>query len=255
MSTNSTSDNRSEYEHPDWYDAENRWGPDDDFFLALAQRLCGQGKGPVLDVACGTGRLTRALAAAGLHVTGVDCMAPMLQRAKALAADLPIQWVQADCRTMQLGQHFPLVLMTSHAFQQLLTDADQAACLTTIREHLEPGGRFAFEIRNPGGLDWHDSDWFRWRTFTDAAGQSIETWMRSTYDQPALLERVELRRVDVATGAAVESTTTLRYTDVEQLNLRLAAHGFTVIEQYGNWLHHPVLYESPEIITICQRGE
>ena len=56
-----------------------------------------------------------------------------------------------------------------------------------------------------------------------------------------------------ATGETVESQTILRYTDVEQLNLRLADHGFTVVEQYGNWMRHPLIYDSPEIITVCQR--
>jgi 2-polyprenyl-3-methyl-5-hydroxy-6-metoxy-1,4-benzoquinol methylase len=250
MSIVSHANNLSEYLNPTWYDAENRWGPDDDFYLALAKRIGG----PVLDVACGTGRLTRALAENGLTVTGVDLMPPMLDHARALAGDLPISWQQADCRTMQLGQRFRLALMTSHAFQHLLTNADQDAFLATLYAHLEPGGRLAFETRNPGDSDWHDTDWARWRTFTDPAGQTVEVWMRSIYDQPNLLEHIELRRMIQATGATVESQITLRYTAVEELNLRLAAHGFTVVEQYGNWMPHPLIYDSPEIITVCQRS-
>ncbi len=253
MSTASHSDiladNLSEYTNPLWYDAENRWAPDDDFYLALAKRIGG----PVLDVACGTGRLTRAIAATGIAITGVDLMAPMLAQARVLAGNLPITWQQADCRTMHLGQRFRLALMTSHGFQHLLTNADQDAFLATVYAHLEQGGRFAFETRNPGDSDWHDTDWEMWRTFVDPAGQTVEVWARSTYDQPNLLEHVELHRTLPATGETVESQITLRYTGVEELNLRLAAHGFTVVEQYGNWMPHPLIYDSPEIITVCQR--
>lgn len=248
-----TVDTLSEYQNPIWYDAENRWGPDDDFYLALAQRLCGPTGGKLLDIACGTGRLTRALAEQGLAVTGVDIMEPMLKRARELTGDLPISWQQADCRTMRLGQTFQLALMTSHGFQHLVTDADQNAFFATLFDHLEPGGRFAFETRNPSDTDWLDTDWERWRTFTDPAGQTVEVWMRSTYDQLQLLEQIEFRRTVQETGETVEAQTLLRYTDVEQLNLRLAEHGFTVVEQYGNWMRHPLIYDSPEIITVCQR--
>ena len=51
------------------YDAECPWGPDDDFFLAVVDETPAA---RVLDLGCGTGRLTVALAAAGHTVTGVD---------------------------------------------------------------------------------------------------------------------------------------------------------------------------------------
>ena len=75
--------NLQEFTKPALYDAENQWDADDDFYLALAQRVGG----PVLDVACGTGRLARAMAQSGLQVTGMDIMPVMLEWARsALAA-------------------------------------------------------------------------------------------------------------------------------------------------------------------------
>lgn len=79
-------DNLQEFRYPELYDAENGWEADDDFYLQLAQQT-GE---PVLDVACGTGRLARAIAESGLSVTGVDVMEPMLDRARQLSAHLTI---------------------------------------------------------------------------------------------------------------------------------------------------------------------
>lgn len=260
MSITLDHDNLSEYTNPHLYDAENRWGPDDDFYLALAKRVGG----PVLDLACGTGRLTRALAQAGLTVTGVDLSAPMLARARELAGDLPITWHQGDCRDLSLGQRFRLALMTSHAFQHMLTNADQDRLLATVYTHLAAGGIFAFESRHPYSAEWEDSDWVRWRSYrlpADAVAattseQHVEVWMAATYDQPNSLEHWHFRRIVKSGDQAAEplqSQITLRYTEVEPLNQRLVAHGFTVLEQYGNWMRHLVDGDSPEIITVCQR--
>ena len=73
--------NLQEFTNPVLYDAENHWSTDDDFYLVLTQQVGG----PVLDVACGTGRLARAIAQAGLQVTGMDIMPAMLERARALS--------------------------------------------------------------------------------------------------------------------------------------------------------------------------
>ena len=56
-------------QHADLYDAENAWTAAEDFFLAFANE---QPASRVLDLGCGTGRLTIALAGAGHTVTGVD---------------------------------------------------------------------------------------------------------------------------------------------------------------------------------------
>jgi hypothetical protein len=70
----------------------------------------------------------------------MDIMPAMLERARALSRQLPITRVQADCRTFHLAQQFRCVLMTGHAFQNLLTDADQHAFLAQTSEHIAVGG-------------------------------------------------------------------------------------------------------------------
>jgi 2-polyprenyl-3-methyl-5-hydroxy-6-metoxy-1,4-benzoquinol methylase len=88
-------DDISKYTNAEEYDLENVWAADDDFYLELAQEIGG----PVLDVGCGTGRLTRAFAAAGLDVTGLDLSPQMLARARSLSDGLDIEWIQGDVRS------------------------------------------------------------------------------------------------------------------------------------------------------------
>lgn len=243
-------DNLQEFRHPERYDAENRWGADDDFYIQLAKRTGD----PILDVACGTGRLTRAIAEAGLSVTGVDVMPPMLERARLLSAHLTVSWVHADCRTLSLPQRFKLAVMTSHAFQNLLSDADQHMFLERIYRHLEPGGMLAFEIRNLDVKGYGDArEHTHWRSFQDRAGQWIDVSTASSFDAETMIDHVDIIRAVRETGETWPSKIALRYLTVAQLNDLLERHGFTVVEQYGDWSGAPVSSSMPEIITVCQR--
>ena len=73
-------------------------------------RLLG---GPLLDVACGTGRPAIPLAAQGYQVTGVDIVPEMIARArqKGAAQGVTVEGVVADARTFQLQQQFPFMYM------------------------------------------------------------------------------------------------------------------------------------------------
>src|SRR5829696_4102446 len=141
-------DNLEEYADPAEYDRRDSSDTGVAFYASLAQETGG----PVLEVACGTGRVAIPIARQGFAVTGLDVIPAMLDRArfKAEAADLPVRWVEGDARSFDLGEErFQLIFLTGNAFQAFLTNADQEALLGRVRAHLHDEGLFAFETRNP----------------------------------------------------------------------------------------------------------
>jgi 2-polyprenyl-3-methyl-5-hydroxy-6-metoxy-1,4-benzoquinol methylase len=131
------------------YDLANPWAHDADFYLSLAGlRPCS-----VLDLGCGTGLLCCALAQRGHRVTGVDPAAAMLAVARSKRHAEHVEWVKSSAQSYKAHRRFDLIVMTGHAFQILLTDADALAVLDTMRDHLKERGRVAFETRNPR-VDW-----------------------------------------------------------------------------------------------------
>ncbi len=250
ITLNTNQNTLEEYNNPAAYDAENRWGDGDDFYLTLALDVGG----PVLDVACGTGSLARAIANEGLNVTGVDIVGGMLERARQLTGEEAVEWVLSDCRTMALGKQFRLAIMSGHAFQHLLTDADQQTFLATVNRHLENDGIFAFETRNLAAKNYGDSEDYRyWHSFQDERGRWTETLTASQFDANSMIDMVRIKRVVQATGEAHFSETHLRYNQLDQLNQLLHASGFEVLSQYGDWSKVPVSTEQPEIISICRK--
>ena len=117
------------------------------FYVELARQAAAAGQA-VLELGCGTGRVTIPIAQAGVDVVGLDNAPAMLAvaRRKATAAGLDVRWVTADMRNLQLEQRFGLVIIPFRSFLHMLTDADQLSCLSRIYEHLIPGGRFALNF-------------------------------------------------------------------------------------------------------------
>lgn len=245
-------DNLEEFNDPELYDLEfGGWEPQGPFFESVAR---AQG-GPVLDIACGTGWLAIPLARAGLAVTGVDIVPAMLERARMKSAGLPIRWLEADCRTLDLGERFALATMTGHAFQSFTTEADQDALIAAVHRHLDSGGLFAFDTRNKRPADIEvDGRESYWHSFEDAQGRTVDVSLIERWElETQLLHCTTIRRWRDGGRPDQTKRISIRYVDVPTLNRKLADAGFTVEAQYGDWDRSPVGADSPEIITLARR--
>src|SRR5258708_3880771 len=133
-----------------FYDAFNTDERDHDFYLALARSK------PIrmLDLGCGTGTFACRAAIAGHEMTGLDPAAGMLEVAQSRPDSHRVCWIAADARDFAIDRAFDLIVMSGHAFQVFLTDADIRRLLSSVAAHLAPGGRFAFESRNPLMRAW-----------------------------------------------------------------------------------------------------
>jgi SAM-dependent methyltransferase len=121
--------------------------------LPLVLEWAERAGGPVLDLACGNGRLSAALARHGYDVVGVDLNPRFIQRAREEAARLPadaaarLRFEVGDARTFRLPERFGLAMMMDQAFKYLLHHDDHLNCLRSVRDHLRPDGLFLVEHR------------------------------------------------------------------------------------------------------------
>ena len=129
------------------------WPGEIEFYRSLASEARSRGAG-LLELACGTGRVAIRLAQDGTRITGLDLSQEMLDIAEEKSQGLPnISWVRADMCAFDLGETFGLVIIAGHAFQNLNTAQEQAACMQCIHRHLAPGGRLVVH------LDHQDFGW------------------------------------------------------------------------------------------------
>jgi SAM-dependent methyltransferase len=233
------------------YDAFNPPAADTAFYA----RLAGAERRRILDLGCGTGRLACLLAERGHAVTGLDPAAAMLAAARRRPGGTRVRWVEADARDFALGERFDLAVMTGHAFQVFLTDEDIAGVLRTVRRHLAPGGRFAFESRNPRAREWEEwtAEASRERARVDGVGV-----VEVEYDVTAVEgDRVtfETRYRLLAGAERLTGTSTLRFLSQQEIADHLARAGFTGVRWLGDWDGAPFAPHSREIIAVAAAGD
>jgi SAM-dependent methyltransferase len=241
--------NLEEFSDPVNYDMEDPSDTGVAFYSALARETGG----PVLEVACGTGRVTIPIAQLGIPVTGVDVVPGMVERARSKSAGLPARWVEGDART-------------GNAFQAFVTNDDQERLLQRVRAHLHNEGLFAFETRNPllpgtttreglfVTLDTQAEEEER-GSFTNADGYEVRVSTTRAYDHVAQIVHVtSYRRWREGEQEQLKTTRiALRYTFPQELAALLHYNGFAIVRQYGDWNLEPLAATSPSIISVCRK--
>ena len=229
------------------------------FYVGLARQAAGAGHA-VLELGCGTGRVTIPIAAAGVEVTGLDNAPAMLEVARRKAADATNpRWLLGDMASFQIEQRFGLVIIPFRSFLLLLTVEAQKACLTRIHEHLVEGGRLALDVFNPSILaiaGWLGNGGERWQRSLPAKDR--ELWFSRRY-LPEAQELDETRaevRLDDA-GAViqrVERNLRLRWVWRYEMEHLLALCGFEVESLYGSFEGEPFGEDSHEMIWVARRA-
>lgn len=132
------------YDDPILYDRLVLPGPCEAFYAGLA----AQSRAPVLELCCGTGRLTLPLAAAHPDVTGLDCAPAMLAQARRKAAKRGsgARFVEGDMRDFDLGRLYGLIVVSCNSLAHLTDPSDLRRALANMRRHLAPGGLLAFDV-------------------------------------------------------------------------------------------------------------
>jgi 2-polyprenyl-3-methyl-5-hydroxy-6-metoxy-1,4-benzoquinol methylase len=114
-------------------------------FLTAAGDYYGIPLQAVLDLACGTGLLTRQSAQAAESVVGLDVSAHMLDRARQQTTNGNIRYLQSDFRDFNLNETFNAVLCGSDSINYLQTPEELSTVFGCVRRHLRPGGFFVFD--------------------------------------------------------------------------------------------------------------
>jgi SAM-dependent methyltransferase len=264
----------SPWDDPELYELENADDPHFDlpFWRGLVERRAPR---RMLELACGTGRLTFPLAAAGaaadaggFELVGIDRSEAFLERARATLATQPeavraaVRLEAGDMRTFVLAERFDLVVVPFNSLAYLHSRADQLACLRSARAHLAPGGVFAFDLLAPR-MDYlaealHPFPPMRVDADFSAPAPGVERFVRSCVDRydPSTQTLSSTLFYDVhrnggASERHVRDLAWHMYFPAE-LEALLAAAGLTPLERHGGWDGEPLDARARRYVFVCE---
>jgi SAM-dependent methyltransferase len=225
-----------------------------DFYVELARAA----NGPVLEVACGTGRILLPCLQAGVDIEGVDLFEPMLAtlRAKAIELGLSPTLHQADMSSFALPRRFALVMIPFNDFIHNMTQEAQISCLERCREHLLPGGELAFDTFFPSleivGATQNtrvlEAELTHPRTGLPIRLYDTRSFDRVAQEQHSLNE-IELLAADGSVQAVHRSEIRSRYIYKHEMELLLRVAGFARWEISGDFDGRPLTRENDAMIV------
>lgn len=217
--------------------------------------------GPVLELGCGTGRLTWPIARAGVEVTGVDRAPDMLARLEAKRTAEPpdtaarVRTLLGDYRSLSLPEGaFAAVLWPFNALHHCAGPEDLRDVLARCRRWVRPGGRLVLDAylldralyaRDPDGR-------YEERTFTDArTGELLESWEQGWWDEEHRIHHVlyVYRRAD---GTERRTHLQLRMFELPELHAAARDAGWTVAREAADFRGLPLGPDSLKWVGVLK---
>ncbi|MHA1944002.1 MAG: class I SAM-dependent DNA methyltransferase [Candidatus Thorarchaeota archaeon] len=227
---------------------------DETLYLELAKRFGS----PILELACGTGRITFMLAQAGHEITGIELSSEMLEIAQEKLRQLPenvqsrVSLNHGDITKFQFDKKFAMVIIP-WSFKFLLTTDDQLACLRKVREHLTDDGVFILdlyptEITDKVGTETHT---------VEVDGSTItRTYTYSTDISRQL--RTCKARVDVVYSDGkteqIETESVVSLIMPREAELLVRTAGFEITEDYGGNAFSPYTPGTWKRVLVLKKG-
>lgn len=176
----------SGYDRFAWF-YDQHWGRDiaSDFLSAFQKLLAPQLKkgDAVLDLCCGTGRLTAELGGSGFEVTGLDSSAEMLGFAKQNAPDA--LFVQGDARSFLSEPQFKGVVCTFDSLNHMMSLMDLTSVFDSVHRAMLSEGFFLFDMNLEHGFRLH------WQDEYSFVSEDAVCLVKGFYDRAAKLGTYE----------------------------------------------------------------
>jgi len=210
----------------------------------------------VLELACGTGRLTIPLAEAGRRMSGLDSSESMLAlaRAKAAARNVDVSWMHGDMTLFSLGSSFDTILLPAQSMSHLSRREQLEGLFNSVRRSLKPGGTFIFEVFCPSIelLAGAETPETVAAEVLEHDGRRLRLTSSLKYDVAEQCSDCEFVLTDVENGRVTRLVFRMRQFFPQELEALVTYNGFDIIRKYGTHDMAPFDSASSRQLLVCQ---
>lgn len=210
--------------------------------IPIFERMIDDGSPAILDLACGSGRISVALAKLGYRVDGLDLSQSMLNlAAERLARPNSgvgtgnIRLIKGDMTSFNLGTFYDLIILGITSISLLIEEAQRRSLFECVCRHLSPGGKFVFDV-----LDLEDHKWKQfdnihdvWSYQNDAGTDFGIVGQRFYPNERVFILNIYRETIDWAGETnRVLARSVKAWLSVQQLEEELARSGLTIFETF-----------------------
>lgn len=224
--------------------------------LLFYKRWLPKAKGAsILELCCGTGRLTIPIAKDGYDISGVDYTPSMLEQAKAKASEagLEIEFVEADIRALDLRKKYDFIFIPFNSIHHLYRNEDLFKAFQVVRKHLKPGGLFLLDCFNPNiqYIVEGEKEQQQIAAYTTDDGRDILIKQTMRYENKTQINRIEWHYFINGRFDSVQNLD-MRLFFPQELDAYLEWNGFKMIHKFGSFEEEAFTDHSGKQIFVCQ---
>jgi SAM-dependent methyltransferase len=214
--------------------------------VAFLEQLAG--RGPVLELAIGTGRIALPLAARGIRVDGVDISPAMIAQLRAKPGGDEISVTVGNFADVPVPGTYRLIFVVWNTLFNLLTQEDQVRCFENVADHLTDDGSFVVEAFVPAFL-------YRLRNdqYVDAEAIRVDEVRLDVLRHDMATQMIEESHVSLSSAGVRLNPVVQRYAWPSELDLMARIAGLRLKDRWGGWNREPFNSTSSTHVSVYGR--
>jgi SAM-dependent methyltransferase len=206
-----------------------------------------EGRGPVLELAIGTGRIALPLNERGVEVHGVDASEAMVARLRSKPGGEAIPVTMGNFAEVPVEGRYGVVFVAFNTFFGLTTQEEQVRCFENVAGHLTDDGVFVIEVFVP------DVARFDRRQRVSAINVELgEVQLEATKYDP-VAQRSSTQHVFVSPSGVELIPVVIRFAWPAELDLMARVAGLRLHERWGGWDRQPFTADSGHHVSVYGR--
>ena len=226
--------------------------------IVLWKRFAERFGGPILEICCGSGRITLPLAKEGFEIFALDYSEKLLEiLINNISETDDIKIVKSDMRSFHINKHFSFAFISYASFQQLLTLKDQVDCLTNIYNHLSSNGILAFDI-TPSLCEGEDfnKETLQYSLLYPQNSSEVKLYSAYQIDRLNCIKHYYDRYEEIDINGCIKTfkhDISLKEITPDYMKILLEKCGFELIEIYGGFNGEELNKNSSNAIYVAQK--